>query len=133
MTHSTENTQIYSSAEALNTFAHELLSNGFRILVPVEPKTWLHFEKDGKIGYVQYDSYGFSFSTRHKACRECGTGYGIHSEVGEPTIKHAEDCLIFAPHWGIHLNAVKKYTSLEDYKGVPVNAIIPSVIIEPTI
>lgn len=124
--------QIYSSAEALNSFAHELLSNGFRLLVPSKPTTWLHFEKNGKIGYVQCDHYGFRFSSTHKPCRECGTGFNIHQDVAEPTIQHAEDCFIFAPSWASSqdMKAVRKYSSLEEYQNNPVNAIIKSEIVE---
>jgi hypothetical protein len=122
--------------ELLNSFANQLLNNGFRLLVPVKPSTYFHYEKDGKIGYCQVSYWGgLAFSTVHKPATGIGTGYGLHDGfhgIFEPTIKDAESAFIHSPKWAKSHEAARvvKYKSLEDYMSSTVNRIIESEILE---
>lgn len=112
----------YTNNEELNKFAELLLANGFQLIVSKTRSTvkpsYFHFAKDNKIGYVQYGSFGFfTFSTVHKPCRECGTGYRIGKESETLTIDLAYSALVFAPSWANSkdLQAIRKYASAYDY------------------
>lgn len=122
--------------ELLNNFANLLLDNNFRILVPDNPDTWMHFEKDGKLGYCQlsYFKCGISFSTVHKPNKNCGTGFGLddsYTGVPSPTIEDAERAFILAPNWAkkSDIQHVVKYKGFEEYLEAPTNQIIKKVIV----
>lgn len=97
-------------------FASELKSSGFKVYAPVNTTTYCHFVKNDKIGYVEAGDWGFNFTTVHKPCRECGTGFSMYRDV-IPNVSMADDCLILAPYWASHYNykAVVKYKNWEDY------------------
>jgi len=102
----------------LTEFANELKAAGFNVLVSAKhPFEWLHFEKDGKFGTVSPNGFfSYNFSTVHKPCKECGTGYGMERDTNL-TVKYAANCLIFAPNWAASkdMAAIKKYSSIEDF------------------
>ena len=111
-------------SEQLKEFTDLLLNNGYRVAAHThehhtpELSSWIIFSKDDKIGYAQDDRFqGISFSTVHKPCRECGTGFRAVDPTHEPTLKHAESALIFAPSWATYpqRQAIKKYKNLDDY------------------
>lgn len=111
-------TKEFTKDKELAEYGQLLMDAGFTIIAPVEPSTWFHFYKDGNFGYVQYEKWrGYSFSSTHKPCRECGTGFGIHDDISNPTVKMAEDSFIFAPRWASHKQcaAIKKYSSIEEF------------------
>ena len=115
----------------LNSFANELLNNGFRLLVPVEPSTYCHYEKGGNLGYCQRDYFGgLTFSTVHKPSKENGTGFRVSDATYEPTIKDAESAFRVAPFLA-NSKGILKYTSFDDYLKYPTNQIIKCEIIEP--
>ena len=66
---------------------------------PISDKqAYIFFTRNDSIGYLQVNRFtGFDFSSVHKPNRECGTGFSIHNELHNPTIKHAEDCFIPCP------------------------------------
>lgn len=108
----------------LRDYAIELLNAGFRLLIykPNDKRavTFITFEKNDKLGYVQLDEFGYRlrFSTVHKPSREAGTGYGLHMPfegTSEPTIADAERAFILKPHWDRSNFIPKKYESLEEY------------------
>jgi hypothetical protein len=105
-----------TSAETLTEFAQLLKDNGFTVLLPKKYTTWFHFFKDGKFGYVQFDKYA-SFSTVHKPCKQCGTGFGVTDEWSGLTIDNAIKALMFAPHWAntSDVAAVRKYNSIDEF------------------
>ncbi len=122
--------------KTLAEFVQELKNNNFAVYTADEKKeiTWCNFVKDDKIGYIQYDDFtGFSFSTKHKPNRRCGTGFQVHTEIIEPTIKHCIDCFVSVPYWSIKRywgrNAgnspnVIKYKSWEEYINTPLGSIL---------
>ncbi len=112
--------------DELLEFAEELKSKGYRVYAPADVTTYCNFVKDDKIGYVERGDYGFNFSTVHKPCRECGTGYSMHREIVNPTVEMAQDCLVLAPHWAWSkdVKAIRKYKNWEEYISYPVNNII---------
>lgn len=115
-----ETTQTISEQkQMLIDFKKVLLQNGFTVIEPTKNEyQWMHFEKDGKIGYVGASTWRgrLSFSTVHKPCKGVGTGFGIADEVFNPTIKNAEDCLVNAPGWGMkERQHVKKYADLKEF------------------
>jgi len=110
----------FSVNEDLNSFAQMLLDNGFKLLIPEKPSTYLFFGLENKVGYVQIDNHGFRFSTVHKPCKECGTGYGLQDYwdgLINPTIENAKQAFTFAPNWANQqdMKAIKKYDNIEDY------------------
>jgi len=115
--------EIKWKSEEMKTFVKELLDNGFRVFTSENRQAWektsyVHFEKNGNIGYCQLNVFGgFDFSTCHKPCRECGTGYRLNSEGVNPTIEWAESTFIDAPHWARSnaRKAIRKYNGVDDY------------------
>ena len=124
-----ELTREEAKREQLLKFVEELKDGGFKVYAPTNITTYCNFVKDDKIGYVERGDYGFNFGTVHKPCRECGTGYSIHREIGNPTVEMAEDCLRFAPHWAssTDVQAIKKYKNWEEYASYSINKITPKV------
>mgnify|MGYP001608146747 FL=1 len=115
--------------ELLKRFVDVLKQNGFKVYATINDRitdkiTYVHFEINNNIGYVQ-DNYfgGLDFSSVHKPNQENGTGFQIHKEITEPTIKHATDCFILKPHWARN-GEVKKYKSFEEYKTSPIGSIL---------
>jgi hypothetical protein len=83
-------------SEFVMAYASQLTAGGFTVILPNrdEPSSWGYFWKDGNLGYFDCDRWGaFNFSTRHKANRRCGTGFGVHSRIYNPTVRHAEQAL----------------------------------------
>ena len=109
----------------LKEYVELLKNNGFTVY-GVEGSDFVKFTKDNKIGYVEFTEYGFNFSTIHKPCRECGSGFSMHREVFNPTIQEALDCFKLAPNWAYErdIRAVKKYSSIEDYFSKDINKIL---------
>ena len=110
-------------------FVGELKSHGFKVYASENLTTYCHFVKGDKIGYVERGDFGFNFSTVHKPCTECGTGFGMERETYNPKVQMAEDCLLLAPHWASNrdLQAVKKYKNWEDYVNATENRWSPQV------
>jgi hypothetical protein len=103
-------------------FANELKQNGFKVYTPVNTTTlsaYCHFVKNDKIGYMDCGDYGFNFTTTHKPCKECGTGFSIEHDCIQ-SIKLANDCLVLAPGWALNsdIKAVKKYKNWIEYEQI---------------
>ena len=115
--------------DQLLEFTEKLKNKGFKVYAPKEITTYCHFVKYDKIGYVESGDYGFNFSTVHKPCSECGTGFGMERETHNPTVEMAFDCLVEYPAWASNADrhAVKKYRNWEEYTSWPVNKIIPHI------
>ena len=82
--------------------------------------TYFHFTDGKNLGYCQQGYFGgVRFSTVHKPCRECGTGYGLDDDPGtyNPTIQDAKRAFILAPNWAnsSDIKAIKKYANWEEY------------------
>jgi hypothetical protein len=110
-------------------FINRLKDAGFKVYAPAKISTYCNFVKDDKIGYVEVNDWGsFNFSTVHKPCHECGSGYSMYREV-YPEIKIAYDCFVLAPQWAnsSDVKAIKKYKNWADYTSDPINKIIPTV------
>ena len=120
-------TRAVEKRDQLSEFVKELKDKGYKVYAPENLTTYCHFVKDDKIGYVEAGDYGFNFSTVHKPCTECGTGFQVHREITHPTLEMAKDCMVVAPHWAYDRRAVKKYKNWQDYASHPVNNIIPNV------
>lgn len=107
-----------SKVAELNEYAQLLLDNGFTVIAAGKTSSWFHFSKDNKIGYVQYQRIGgATFSTVHKPCKECGTGYRVSEDYADLNIINAESALCFAPHWAkrIDTKAIVKYKDVADF------------------
>lgn len=89
--------------------------------------TYIYFTDGINIGYAQNNYFGrISFSTVHKPCKECGTGFGLNSDgIYSPTIDDAKKAFIIAPHWAkpSDIKAVKKYKNFADYSAQSLNNI----------
>jgi len=83
--------------------------------------SYFHFVEGNNIGYCQYDDLcGIKFSTVHKPCKECGTGFGcqgMYEVIPSITVEEARRAFIIAPHWARSndVAAVKKYSGWEEY------------------
>ena len=108
----------------LKEYLNQLLDNDFKVLKSKSTESfpemsYAFFEKNNKIGYVQYDFYrGFRFSTRHKPNREYGTGFACqdyYDSIGNPTVKDAEDCLKYKSEFYSN-NPEFLYKNLEEFK-----------------
>lgn len=67
---------------------------------------------------MQYQRLGgATFSTVHKPCKECGTGYRVSEERADLNIINAESALCFAPHWAKYseTKAIVKYKDIADF------------------
>jgi hypothetical protein len=97
-------------------FAHLLINNGFQVYIPSSGKTYCHFVKNNRIGYVEAGDWGFNFGTTHKPNGQCGTGFSIHHDT-IPNVQMAEDCLILAPVWASNtdIQAIVKYKDWAEY------------------
>ncbi len=110
---------------ALHQIREALKNAGYKILVYAkegeEEPTWFFYGDDKNIGYAQAGDYGgVRFSTVHKPCRECGTGFGLQSwdeAIFDPTIKDALKAFISYPNWAKpnDRKAVVKYANIEEY------------------
>ena len=101
----------------LNEFANLLLDNGFKVMIHKPESTWIHYEKDGKIAYVQIDRWKTSFSSVHKGDREIGSAFRVSDNV-DLTVENAEEALNI-PRWALNRyrhKKIKTYSSLEEYK-----------------
>lgn len=94
-----------------------LKENDFKVYTScTDPKpSWAYFVKDDKIGYVQCAYFGgLSFSTVHKPCKECGTGFGLDEEgIYAPNVEDALRTFVIAPKWAKERDrqAVVKYSN----------------------
>lgn len=82
--------------------------------------SYFYFTDGKNIGYCQEGNFGgITFSTVHKPCRECGTGYRITDDPGtyQPTIEEAKAAFILAPSWARHsdIKAIRKYADWNEY------------------
>jgi hypothetical protein len=121
--------------KTMSEFIIELKESGFKVYTSdkKENPSYIHFVKDDKIGYCQNSDFGmWSFSTVHKPCRECGTGFNVVDRIEYPTIKLAESCLVNIPQWAAHdrkysNGVVKKYKDWNDYIIQPINQILKQI------
>lgn len=113
------------SDQLLTEMADKLKVSGYKVYYsnwsysPNEKKTYFHFTDGTRIGYCQVEYFGgLSFSTVHKPCRQCGTGFSANEDrIFEPSVKAAEKAFIIAPSWASQSDrgAVVKYKSWEEY------------------
>jgi len=120
--------------DLLNDYAKLLIKNGYKVYTSKDnfssglSKSYFFFVKDDKIGYIQAGSFfeGVTFSSVHKPCRECGTGFRLSSEeIHELDLKYCEEAInTIAPNWSRKdakyvvkykdwIEKTKNYTSLE--------------------
>lgn len=88
----------------------QLKERGFDVYGPEQLTTYVWFTDGSNIGYVQYSGMrGTAYSTVHKPCRECGTGFQA---------ENAQEALGFAPRWAsaADIKAVHKYQDIEEFK-----------------
>lgn len=105
--------------EEIIKFAQTLKDNYFTVIVPnrEEQSTWFFFFKDGYFGNVGCEYFsGYHFSTVHRPCTECGTGFGIEKEAAL-TIENANKCLMTYPNWATdkQRKAVRSYKDPVDF------------------
>lgn len=103
----------------MQEYVELLIDNGFQVIMCEGATTYCHFSIDDKIGYVQADKYGkFKFSSEHKPCRSCGTGFSLGDDgTYEPKVEAAHNaCNMHCPGWSRqHVKDIKKWKSLDEY------------------
>ena len=85
----------------------QLKERGFKVYGPSPLTTYAWFTPDDvRIGYVQHNREGTSYTTVHRPSRQVGTGFKAES---------AEQALEFAPTWAHARDraAVVKYKDME--------------------
>lgn len=115
--------QVFKS-ELLQSVADMIKAAGMKVYISnwanasAKP-TYFHFTDGDNIGYCQEAYFGgITFSTVHKPCRECGTGFGLNEDgLYSPTVKDAKRSFIHAPNWAKRTDyeAVKKYANWEEF------------------
>lgn len=88
----------------------DIKAEGLQVFGPENLTSYVWFTDGTRIGYGQYNNFdGAKFSTVHKACRECGTGFQADS---------IEQALSFAPSWASSADrsAVRKYKDFDEFK-----------------
>lgn len=123
MTQTTQK-QVFKS-ELLKNTADMLKAAGLQVFVDQwqhtsSPTTYFHFTDGVNIGYCQGGYFGgVRFSTVHRPCRECGTGFCLQDDPGisSPTIEDAKKAFIIAPNWANPGDraAVKKWANWEQF------------------
>lgn len=110
----------------LTKLAETLIADGLTVFTTQysedKPSTWLYFTDGKHFGYAQEceSRCAVRFSTVHKPCKECGTGYGLQNPyegVINPTAQDARGAFITAPKWAKwpDVKAIRKYNSMEDF------------------
>jgi len=130
MSNTTTKTDNVFSTQLLADMADMLKDNGLSVYWSkwssgTAKPTYFHFTDGVNIGYCQEAYFGgLSFSTVHKPCRGCGTGFGLNENgIYQPTLKDAERAFIIAPNWANSndVRDVKKYKSWDEYSNTPLN------------
>lgn len=104
--------------QELDNFAHQLKEAGFTVILTEESphtglSTFLHFWKDGRMGYVQKSHFGgYDFFTVHKPSKQNGTGFGV-LDMTELTLENAQKALS-KPGWALN-DKVDYYNSPEEF------------------
>lgn len=110
-----------------------LLKNDYKVIISESQsqKTYAHYWKDNKVGYVQAGQWGgIRICTVHKPNRNVGTGYSLNDEgIFEFDLKDLENAFILAPHWANRKDIpfIKKYESFEEYNALPINQITKKI------
>lgn len=95
-------------------YADYLTGNGLFVYFPAKPTTYFYFTDGINIGYCQYDRYaGFSFSSEHQPCKQCGTGFVVSEHIGEPKVYHALESF-HRPQWA-NCYTIKKYKDFGEF------------------
>lgn len=84
-------------------------AQGLQVFGPEKLTPYAYFTDGTRIGYVQSARVaGISYSTVHKPCRECGTGFKVDS---------AQEALAHSPAWaGGSASAVRKYKDFAEFQ-----------------
>ena len=116
--------QVFKGLLLKNT-ADMLKAAGLQVFVSVwendsRPATYFHFTDGVNIGYCQEGRFGgIRFSTVHRPCKECGTGFGLQDDPGisSPTLEDAKQAFVIAPEWADHKDraAVRKWANWEQF------------------
>ncbi len=122
----------------LNNFIEVLQKNGFIVIAPKEPSTYIKAFKGGAFIYIQADrnfryNGTFSFSTVNKPSKENGTGAGF-LEGAELTIENVNKTVGFFNRYNGYKAKfpVKKYASIEEYlKNNSIGSIMGWYIVTP--
>ena len=118
-------TEIKYKSDVLKDFIPKLKASGFKVYRYADkenrPISWVIIEKNNKLGSIQVKDLfnGITFSTKHKPCREAGTGYSLGEEgTINPTIDQAEETFILYPNWAKAKDRqhIKKYESFDEYQ-----------------
>ncbi len=118
----------------IQALAKLLIESGMTVFTTVyssnSKPSYIHFSDGQNIGYAQECESGCAvrFSTVHRPCRECGTGFGLqsaHEGIVNPTIEDAKRAFITAPQWSLpsQRKGIVKYKSIEDYCSHSMNTI----------
>ena len=90
---------------------------GYRVFVPVSGlKTYLFYEREGQIAYMQNDHRGIVISTVHKPSRGNGAGYHIAEGLPDKPLAHELDrAFVHRPNWAHRDEMPKKYRSVAEF------------------
>lgn len=118
--------------DTLNELAESLSNQGFQIIVPEKPSTYLHYFKDGKMCYVQVAYFGgFDFSIDCKPRKDTGSGVQILTNV-DATIDNALKVFNTSyPHWA-YKQKPTYWESAEQYVNYSLNTTLGVYIVDYT-
>jgi hypothetical protein len=99
--------------QMLRDYRRLLLDNGFTIVDIEDVPDQFYFWKGDRVGTVWSNYFsGFNFSTVHKPCRGCGTGYGIIENTLDLSVFNANETINSRPTWA---GKPEYYSGPEDY------------------
>ena len=98
-------------------YAKQIKDLGYTVFVSSGSDGYVVNDKN-QIGYFSFGYYGINFTTVHKPCRQCGTGFRVtDDEVQNITKQIVDSVFSTAPYWGSqYIQFVKKYSSLDEFK-----------------
>lgn len=99
-------------------YANEIKELGYKVFVCSNSNSSYGYIVDSseRIGYFQLNYGSLSFTTVHKPCRMCGTGFRVAEDVRVLTSDIINRCFINVPNWAINDSKyVIKYKNLEEF------------------
>ena len=94
---------------SIQQLIEDIKLEGLQVFGPEKLTSYVYFTDGTRIGYAQNARVdGISFSTVHKPCRECGTGFKVDSLQG---------ALAHSPSWatGGDRSAVRKFKDFAEF------------------
>ncbi len=91
---------------------------GMFVYMRNESDSYLYYTDGVNIGYLQAERFGgFSLTTVHKPCKECGTGFKVDDSISGIDADVLRRAWVKAPTWAHQrdVEAVRKFRDMEEF------------------